>query len=124
MGGQTEWDDDEWKRWRDFLWLIARVQLEPWLQRKIDVSGVVQQTLLEAYRGIERLRELTEDEKAGWMRRALTNNLLDEVRKLGAVKRGTAQERSLEVLLNESSSNLNAWLTADQSSPSECAMRH
>jgi RNA polymerase sigma-70 factor (ECF subfamily) len=119
-----ERDDDIWQRWRDFLSLIARAQLEPWLQRKIDVSGVVQQTLLEAYQGMERLRELSEEEKAGWMRRVLINNLADEVRKLRAAKRGAARERSLETLLDEFSSGLNAGFAADQSSPSERAIRH
>jgi RNA polymerase sigma-70 factor (ECF subfamily) len=123
MSGQTQGHDDEWQRWRDFLCLMARVQLAPWLQRELDVSGVVQQTLLEAYQGIERFRGLIEEEKARWMRRALTNNLADEMRRLGAAKRGAGRESSLEELLGESSSRLNAWLAADQSSPSERAIR-
>jgi RNA polymerase sigma-70 factor (ECF subfamily) len=116
-------EDPDWQRWRDFLCLVARLQVEPWLQHKIDVSGVVQQTLLEAYQGLVRLRELSDEQKAGWMRRALANNLADEVRKLGAAKRGAGREQSLEALLDRTSSCLDAWLRADQSSPSERAER-
>ena len=41
--------DEEVRRWRDYLSALARVQLDPRLRGKIDLSGVVQQTVLEAY---------------------------------------------------------------------------
>ena len=51
------------------------------------------------------------------MRRLLSNNLADEIRKARADKRNIARERSLEAAMDASSSRLEAFLVADQSSP-------
>ena len=61
---------------------------------------------------------------AAWLRRILRNNLADELRKRGARKRDAGRERSLDAALDESASRLEGWLAADQSSPSQQAIRH
>ncbi len=53
-----------------------------------------------------------------------TNNLADEIRKMKAGKRDVSRERSLEAAMQQSSCRLEAWLVADQSSPSLHARRH
>src|SRR5262249_9187878 len=95
------------------------MQVAPRLQAKIDVSGVVQVTLLEAQRAAGQLRAQDEAQRAAWLRRILTNTLADELRKLAAGKRDVGRERSLEAALEQSSSRLEAFLAAEQSSPSE-----
>jgi RNA polymerase sigma-70 factor (ECF subfamily) len=111
------------ERYRDYLRLLARLQLAPQLQGKLDLSGVVQQTLLEATQALAQCRGEGHGQRAAWLRRILARNLTDEVRKLRADKRDPARERSLDEALEQSSARLDAWLVADQSSPSEQAHR-
>jgi RNA polymerase sigma-70 factor (ECF subfamily) len=58
-----------------------------------------------------------------WLRRILANNLTDEIRKLTTAARDVDRERSLEQSLAESSARIEAWLQAEQSSPSQKVMR-
>ena len=109
---------------REYLSLLARLQLQPALQGKIDLSGVVQQTLLEAHQAMRQFQEMSADQQCAWLSTALANNLTDEVRKLGTAMRDVARERSLEAALEQSSARLEAWLAADQSSPSQQAIRN
>jgi RNA polymerase sigma-70 factor (ECF subfamily) len=115
----------ELERYREYLALLARLQLGGRLQGKVDLSGVVQQTLLEAHQALGRLaaqgpgQEVT----AAWLRHILANNLRDEVRKCSAAVRDAGRERSLEAALDESSARLETWLAADQSSPSQRAVQ-
>src|SRR5215470_7110852 len=112
------------ERFREFLCLLARLQLDARLQGKVDVSGVVQQTLVEAYQALPRLADRGEEVKAAWLRQILANNLRDEVRKFATAARDVGRERSLEAAVAESSSRLEACLAADQPSPSQRATRN
>jgi RNA polymerase sigma-70 factor (ECF subfamily) len=107
------------ERYRYYLYLIARVQLDGRLQGKVDLSGVIQQTLVEAYAKLPRFEAKSEAEMAAWLRRILANNLMDEIRKLRTGKRDIDRERSLEQALEQSSAKLENWLAADQSTPSQ-----
>jgi RNA polymerase sigma-70 factor (ECF subfamily) len=103
---------------REYLRLLAELQVDGALQGKIDLSGVVQQTMLEAHRALPTCEFQDSDQMAAWLRRILAHNLADEIRKLRAEKRDVGRERSLEAALEHSSVRLQAWLAADQSSPS------
>jgi RNA polymerase sigma-70 factor (ECF subfamily) len=116
--------DEDWERFREYLNLLARTQVDRRLQGKLDLSGVVQQTLLDAHRSAGQLRGQADEQKAAWLRRILANNLADELRRLRAGKRDAARERSLEQAIDQSSSRIGSWLVAEQSSPSQQAMRH
>jgi RNA polymerase sigma-70 factor (ECF subfamily) len=110
------------EHYRAYLQLLARLQLNPGLQGKVDLSGVVQQTLLEACQIVG--EGPAGEAPAGLLRRLLANNLADEIRKLYADKRNVDREQSLEARLQASSGRLEEFLAADQSSPSERAQRN
>jgi len=116
--------DQELERFRDYLGLLARLQLDGALQGKVDVSGVVQQTLLEAHQALTQFPDRNEALRAAWLRQILANNLRDEIRKFRAAARDAQRECSLEAALELSSSHLGSWLAANHSSPSQQALRH
>jgi RNA polymerase sigma-70 factor (ECF subfamily) len=104
---------------REYLRLLARLQLSAQLSGRIDLSGVVQQTLLDACQA----RDFPSDaaRQAAWLRRALANNLTDEIRRLGVRGRERPGQQSLEQALEASSARLEAWLAREDSTPSRKA---
>lgn len=118
MSGEPKGEGRDLEDYRAYLRLLAELQLDGRLQAKIDLSGVVQQTMLEAYQALPKYQRQDSDALAAWLRRILANNLTDEIRKLRTEKRDLSRERSLEASLQQSSIRLQAWLIADQSSPS------
>jgi RNA polymerase sigma-70 factor (ECF subfamily) len=85
---------------------------------------VVQQTLLEAHAQRTPFRGKTAAEFVAWLRQILAHNLADAIRGFRRAKRDVAIEHSLEQAMDHSSARLEAWLVAEQSSPSQQAMRH
>ena len=111
------------EHYRDYLRTLARLQITDRLRGKLDLSGIVQQTLLEAYQVRDKLRGLNDTQRAAWLRRALANNLTDEARRLGAKARDVGREQSFQQALDESSVRLEALLAVEQHSPSQQAVR-
>jgi RNA polymerase sigma-70 factor (ECF subfamily) len=112
------------ERFRHYLALLARLQLAPGLDGKVDLSGLVQQTLLEAHLAASRFGRLDPGQRAAWLRQALAHNLADEARRLHRAVRDVRRERSLEAALEESLARLEHWLAQEGSSPSALAARH
>ena len=114
----------ELERYRGWLALLARLQVEPRFRAKFDASDVVQQTLLEAVRDWPKFRGGTPAELAGWLRQILAHVLLHEMRRYGgARRRDVGREVSLEQALAESSRRLGAALEPPGSSPSQRTSR-
>jgi RNA polymerase sigma-70 factor, ECF subfamily len=115
----------ELERYRSWLGLLARLQVDARFRAKFDPSDIVQQTLFEAVRDWPKFRGGTEAELAAWLRQILAHVLLHEVRRYGGVqRRDVGREVSLEVALAESSRRLELALAVSGSSPSERASRH
>lgn len=112
-------------RYQPWLNLLARLQIDTHFQRKFDASDVVQQTMLAAFRDFPQFRGTTEAELTAWLRQILAHALAHEVRRFrGTAKRDVDRERAIERQLNESSQRLQNVLAADDSSPSQRAVRH
>jgi|SRR6516164_9100118 len=81
---------------RNYVSIAARVEMASWLRAKVDASDLVQQTLLEAHRGLGNFRGTTEGEWLGWLKRILSHNAADFVRRYhGVEKRCAAREVSM-----------------------------
>jgi RNA polymerase sigma-70 factor (ECF subfamily) len=112
------------ERFRNYLHILTRLQLGPGSNGKLDASDIVQETLLQAYRKRDQFRGDDDAARAKWLRTILARNVADALRSQGRKKRDVSREISLQAALDSSSECLGAWLAADQSTPSELAMRH
>ena len=108
------------EKYRSYLRVLVELQMNPQLRGKIDPSGIVQQTLLEAYQGWKSAG-VTDEDRFPWLRRILANNLTDEIRRNGRLKRGGGREVSLEQSLEQSSLRLEAF--SAENSPSDELVR-
>jgi RNA polymerase sigma-70 factor (ECF subfamily) len=126
MSGETDTLAGRLEGFRAYLHLLARLHVDPRLKGKVDLSGVVQQTLWEGHRALVSWPSTSTGDAplAALLRRLLANNLADEVRKCYADKRDVNRERSLDAALEASSARLEAFLAADQSSPEQRAGRN
>jgi RNA polymerase sigma-70 factor (ECF subfamily) len=107
------------ERFRSYLILLARMKLDRRLQGKLDASDVVQQTLLEAHQALASFRGNDPAAQAAWLRQILARNLANAVRDLTRAKRDVRKERALQTDLDASASQLDGWLAAQDSSPSQ-----
>jgi len=109
---------------RNYLTLLARLQVDRRLQGKVDPADLVQETFLEAHRDFEQFRGTTEGELAAWLRRILATNFANLVRHYyGTQRRDPHLERDLANALDQSSKALDRSLVAAQSSPSQQSAR-
>ncbi|MGE3316597.1 MAG: sigma-70 family RNA polymerase sigma factor [Planctomycetaceae bacterium] len=88
-GGDDVARDELFEKCRSYVAIVARTRLESWLRAKADASDLVQQTLLEAHRGLDRFRGATEAEWLAWLRQILNHNAADLIRR----NRATGERR-------------------------------
>jgi RNA polymerase sigma-70 factor (ECF subfamily) len=110
--------------YRNYLRLLARLQVGRKLQGKADPSDLVQEAFLAAQRAFPEFRGSTEGELVEWLRQILASKLVDLARRyLGTRRRDVRLERQLADDLDDSSRALGAALPAAESTPSERAVR-
>jgi RNA polymerase sigma-70 factor (ECF subfamily) len=109
--------------YRPYLRMLAGARFPRQLGGHFEPSDVVQKTLLKAHENLAQFRGRTDGELAAWLGRILTNVLTDELRRAAAAARDAALEQSIGPALEQSSARLEAWLAAEEASPSERAVR-
>ncbi len=111
------------EHYRNYLMVLARVQIGRRLQGKVDAADLVQDTFLEAHRHFALFRGTTEAEFVSWLRQILAGNLANLLRRyLGTQGRDVRLEQELAHELDRSSRFLDGGLLA-QSTPSHQAAR-
>jgi RNA polymerase sigma-70 factor (ECF subfamily) len=106
------------ERYRDYLHLLARMQIDPRLRRDCDASDMVQMVLLKAHQHQDGFRGSSSEEVGAWLRQILAHTLADALRDRLRARRDVRREVCLEQSLNESSLRLAACAPSRDASPS------
>lgn len=110
--------------YRNYLRLLARIEIGRRLQGKVDASDVVQETFLDAHRHFAAFRGNAEAQFVCWLREILAGTLANLVRRyLGTQARDVRLECALVADLDQSSHALGQIPVDPHSSPSQHAMR-
>src|SRR5262245_15943366 len=108
--------------YRNYLYLLARTQIDLHLQARCNPSDVVQETFLQACRHFQQFRGQSEKELIRWLRTILLNNLSRVVeQQVLTKKRSVRREISLEKyrdLLHQSSAHFDDALISNLIPPS------
>jgi RNA polymerase sigma-70 factor, ECF subfamily len=109
--------------YRNYLRILARIEIGRRLQGKLDASDLVQETFLEAHRHFPRFAGATESQLVQWLRQILAAKVANLVRHyFGTKGRNLRLERELSVELDNSSRLLGQDLAASLTSPSQQAV--
>jgi RNA polymerase sigma-70 factor (ECF subfamily) len=107
-----------------YLKLLAEVQLGHALRCKVDASDIVQETFLEAQRGIRRFEGTTGEQLIRWLKAILATRLANTMRHyLGTQARDIRFEDRISQSLDQSSLSLGGILVDPHSSPSQHIVR-
>lgn len=109
--------------YRNYLALMARVQIGNRLQARADASDVVQDTLFAACTRFTQFRGDSEAELVAWLRRILASKVADLVRRHTASQRDIRLEQQVERHLHRSSQDLAQLVPAETGSPSRIVAR-
>jgi RNA polymerase sigma-70 factor (ECF subfamily) len=107
------------EKYRAYLETLTLMQIDPRLRGKFGWSDVIQGTLDEASRALERIELMDSDDQRCLLRRILVNNLRDEIDRWRTQGRDVGREVSLDQAAEQSSCRLRDWIAAEESTPSE-----
>lgn len=106
---------------RPWLKIVAERELPSGLRGRVEASDIVQQTLLDAWRGLGAFRGTTQAERLAWLRMILRRVVLQQGRaRFGTQKRGGGVEHlQSEIALTDS--RIERLAGGDQPTPAEQA---
>lgn len=112
-------------RYRGYLWALACASLGAGFRNQLDPGDIVQTTLMKAAESLAVSPGLDEQSRLAWLRQILKSVLVDEYRRLHRDRRDIRREQQLlETGVEQSAMGLQACLAADQTSPSQAAVRN
>ena len=112
------------ERYRPLLRLrVRQLQLDPRLKRLWDSSDIVHDVYCRALEKHDQFHGESDGELVRWLQRILDNIVTDKIRAAHADKCDIDRVQPMEAVVTESSLRLEAFLAADQSSPSDRAER-
>ena len=107
---------------RPWLKLLAEHQLPIGLRGKLDASDIVQQTLVDAWRGQQEFRGTTQQERLSWIRVIPTRVILRNERDhLKTKKRGEGRERQLQAAVDRTSVCIEQLAVGKEPGPQSAA---
>lgn len=111
--------------YRNYIRLLAHIEIGRRLQGKVDASDLVQEAFLDAHRYFDQFRGEGEAQFLRWLREILAGTLSNTVRRyFGTQARDVRLERGIAADVEHSSASLGGiLLAAPNTSPSEHAAR-
>src|SRR5471030_1781624 len=113
------------ERYRSYLLILARAQLNPRIRQKLDASDVVQQTLCRAHEARDQFNERDPGALLAWLRKILAHTISNAVRDSKRDKRDMGLERSIGANVENSSCRSKLLLAEKapktRAEPSRCS---
>lgn len=107
---------------RPWLKMLAERQLPTALRGRVDPSDIVQQALIDAWRGREAFRGDTHAERLAWLRVILTRAIMRSDRDmLRTAKRGQGREKTLQSAIDRDSVRIEQLATGREPGPASQA---
>jgi RNA polymerase sigma-70 factor (ECF subfamily) len=126
-GGQNDCLGELLERYRNYLYVVARTQIDLHLSVRTSPSDIVQETFLRAARQFQGFRGHTERELLAWLRRILARSIVNAyAHHVRSRKRDVRRDCPIELTsaaVDESIRRVDSALAASGTSPSEAAMR-
>jgi hypothetical protein len=119
MPASTDTCDQFMAEFRAYLETLTFIYMDPRLRSEFSMFEIIQNTLVDAWRELERIKGLDDDGRKRRLRKMLMNNLLEKIEHCRAGKCDFRRKKSLDAAFEESSCRLKASLAAEDTSPLE-----
>ncbi|MCA9192666.1 MAG: sigma-70 family RNA polymerase sigma factor [Planctomycetales bacterium] len=117
--------NQELEQYRPMLLVLAQLQIGKKLRRKLDPEDLVQEVMQRAYTHFPAFEFPNDSEKVkAWLLVIMGNVIKDLLKHFSANKRELAKEQSVALDLKQSAVGIEAFLAAEQSTPSLVASRN
>lgn len=106
--------------YEQYLQMLAEVQIGRSLRGKVDACDIVQETFLEAHRGIRRFEGSEPHQFVAWLKAILSARLANTIRHyVGTQARDIRLEKRIQEEIDQSSLSFGGMLVDPNNSPSE-----